>query len=167
MAIEGVIAERTRAILPVTWDALERDPRYGDDLLIALMEDIKEEVFGKQPNETELEAYPLIVINFVAKTVAIEIIPAAVDFWMNEPVSESATGTNESHTFDLRAQRLLDLRKELLLETRAKWGEVAAILGVTPHHSNSPRAAISTLNDEFLTPSPQEFPRPYTTTNFS
>ena len=167
MAIEGVIAERTRAVLPVTFDALEQDERFGDDRLLALIEGVEEELFGVIPTEPQLEAYPLVVINFVAKLVAIELINPGIDFWMSQSLSVVTRGPDETDTYVDRAAKLKELRTDLLKQTREKWGEISAILGITPKSSNAPRMKINTLADELLTPSPQEFPRPYAVTNRS
>lgn len=164
MAVEGAIAERTRGILPVTWDALQRDTsRYGDGLLRSTIDTVKERVFGTVSAPATEATYPLIVIDYVAKLAALELITPGIDFWMNEPVSESATGTDENHAFVDRAEALRELRKSLLDETRRLAPEVGPLIGYT-RLSNAPRPAINTLDDEFLTPSPQEFPRPFART---
>jgi hypothetical protein len=167
MVIEGAIAERTRAIFPVTWDALARDSRYGDGLLQTTIDTVKESVTGEViAPEDEASTYPLIVIDYIAKVVALEMISPGIDFWMNEPVSESATGTNENHSFVDRARTLSDLREQLLEETRAKAGEIAEILGYRrARRTGVPRS--NTLEDEFLTPSHQEMPRLYAPTTRS
>ena len=167
MPLEGAIAERTRAILPVTWDALAGDSRFGDGLLQTAIDYSKENVTGEVvvPAD-EATTYPLIVIDYIAKMAALEIIPPWIDFWMNQPVSESATGTNENHSFEARAEVLKELRKDLLEETRRRAGEIADILGFRRQRSTGVPLS-STIDDEFLTPSPQEFPRPYAVTDRS
>lgn len=165
MPVSGAIADRARAILPVTWDALSGDPRYGDGSLQTSIDTVKDSVFGEVVAPTAEAAYPLMAIDYAAKLVALELIPAGIDFWMNEPTSESATGTNENHTFDLRAARLAELRNILLQQTRGMAMDVANLIGYGRTTTNYPRN--SAQNDEFLTPSPQEFPRPYSATSFS
>src|SRR5947199_10804644 len=118
MPLPGDIAERTRGLLPVTWDALENDARYGDALLAAVLEIARETVLGKQSTEAEEDAMPRIVVDYVAKVAAIEIIPAGIDYWMSETVAVVTTGTNESETYTDRAAMLRLLRSDLLAETR-------------------------------------------------
>lgn len=167
MPVEGAIAERVRGILPVTWDALQSDPRFGDGLLQTAIDTAKENITGVvvAPN-TEETVYPLIVVDFIAKIAALEIIPAGIDFWMNEPVTETATGTQEAHGFVDRADKLIEQRENLLLETRMRAAEIAAILGYS-RIGNRRVPLLNTMDDEFLTPSPQEFPRPYRVTDRS
>jgi len=166
MAVEGAIAQRIRGIVPITWDAITKDVRYSDALLRTLIDTTKTSVTGTNVAPAAESAYSLLVIDFIAKVALIELIPAAIDLWMNEPTSESATGTNEMHTFVDRAEKLKELREELLKETRLKAPDIAAILGfIRTSSRNRPRS--STLNDDFLTPSPQEFQRPFRATAFS
>ena len=166
MPVEGAIAARTKGILPITWDALSKDSRYGDSLLQTVINTTKENVTGVViAPAAESTTYSLVVIDFIAKMAAIQIIPAGIDFWMNEPVSESSSGTNENHEFVDRAAQLSLLRTELLKETRLIAEDIAGILGFRRSPARIPR--LNTIDDPLLTPSPQEFPRPYRETTFS
>lgn len=152
-------------ILPVTWHALSQDTRYGDGFLGDVIDLVKEMVFGEVISTDEENTYALVIIDYAAKLAAIELCTPGIDFWMNEPVSESATGTNENHTFIDRAKQLSELRKTLIEDTRRMAGDVAALLGFRRFSPRRP--LLNTMNDELLTPSPQEFPRPYVATDFS
>jgi hypothetical protein len=165
MSVDGVIAERTRGLLPVTWNALSSDSRYGDVLISQTIDFVKAMVFGEVVLSDDEGTYPVVVIDYIAKLAAIELCTPGIDFWMNEPVSESATGTNENHTFTERVAALQELRRNLIEQTRAVAGDIASIVGFRLHSPR--RARINTLDDEFLTPSPQEFPRPFIRTAFS
>jgi len=165
MAVEGAIAERTRSLLPITWDALSRDSRYGDALLRQAVDVAKNAVFGTVVIPTAEGAYPLAAIDYTAKLAAIELCTPGIDFWMNQPSSESATGTNENHSFVDRVTALTQLRLQLIQETRRVASEIADLVNFRQFSPR--RALINTLDDEFLTPSPQEFPRPYVATDRS
>lgn len=166
MPVEGAIAERARGILPVTWDALSGDARYGDGLLQSSVDTAKESVLGQVILPADELSLPLIVINFVAKIVALEVIPAGIDFWMSEPIGLATTGTNEAISYVDRPAQLGKLRDMLLQETRTDATDIAGVVGYRRSSSRS-RMKISTPDDLFLTPSPQEFPRPYTETGRS
>lgn len=166
MPLPGDIAERTRGLLPVTWDALEGDPRYGDTLLATALEIARESVLGTQPSAAEEDVMPRIVVDYVAKVAALQMIPAGIDYWMSQTLSVVTTGTNETETYTDRAAMLRDLGKDLLIETRAKADMIAGIVNYQ-QAGHSPRPVLNTINDVLLTPSPQEFPRPYTQTPFS
>jgi hypothetical protein len=164
MPVVGAIAERVAGILPVTWDALERDSRYGDALLRTAIDTMKMRVFGTNVTPLAESAYPMIVVDYVAKLVAIDLCNPGIDFWMSEVTSTSATGTNEVVTWVDRANQLSQLRKDLLEETRLMKPEVDPLIGFTPV-TRTPRMAINTLDEDFVTPSPFEFPRPYRVTD--
>lgn len=164
MPIEGAIAERARGILPVTWDALAGDSRYGDALLQSVVDTVKEWVFGEVV-APEAETYPLIVIDYAAKLIAIELTVPGVDFWMNQSESVTTTGTDETESFTDRAEKLRELRKDLLEATRDIADEVGALIPIRRRRTGAPLS--NTLEEPFLTPSPFEFPRPYAATERS
>lgn len=166
MALNGAIAERARGIIPATWTVLSEDSgRYGDGLLQTVIDTTKERVLG-DADATE-DFLPLIVIDYLAKLTVLEIIPAGIDYWHREgPISIGTTGTNEQESFSDPIVALQQLREHLLADTRRIWPDVKPLIAYA-RLSTAPRPAISTLNDDFLTPSPQEFPRPYRPTDFT
>ena len=166
MAVEGAIAERARAELPVTWDALSLAPQFGDALLQAKIDAVKEAVFGVVVTPNAEAAYPLMVVNYVGKLVALELITPGIDYWMSEPITVSATGTQETTSYTDRAAMLLRLREDLLKQSRALWPDVSALIGFT-RVSSAPIPLLSTMEEPFITPSPFEFPRPYRETDRS
>lgn len=166
MAVVGAIADRVRGILPVTWDALSKDARFGDGLLRTVIDTKKEEIFGSVVAVSAESTYPLIVINYVAKLVVIELIPPGIDLWRSQPIVVSATGTNENTTYSDATVALQQLREDLLAETRKEWDLVRPLIDFS-RLSSAPRPLMNTIDDEFLTPSPQEFPRPYRVTDRS
>lgn len=166
MPVTGAIADRAKGIIPVTWDALSLDTRFGDARLQEALDLVKESVFGVVIAPAAESSYPLLVIDYAAKLAALELIPAGIDMWANEPISVSATGTNENTTYESRIQALLKLREQLLAETRNLAADVAALVGYRRPLSKS-LPLNSAMNDPFLTPAPQEFPRPYQATQTS
>jgi hypothetical protein len=169
MPVEGAIAERTRGTIPITWDALSRDSRFGDGLLQTTIDTVKEIVFGTVVAPLAEATYPLVLIDYTAKLAALELINPGIDFWMNQPISESATGVNENHTFTERARELRELRKILLEDTRRDRADMEALVAelVGYRRRNPGIPLLSSMDDELLTPSPQEFPRPYVATERS
>jgi hypothetical protein len=166
VAVEGAIAERTRGILPVTWDALSLAPQFGDVRLRTTIDTVKSQVFGTVVAPTAESVYPLTVIDYVAKLVALELITPGIDYWMSEPITVSTTGTNETTSYTDRANSLRQLREDLLKETRLLWPTVQPLIGFT-QISGAPLPRSSTMDEPFITPSPLEFPRPYRVTDRS
>jgi len=168
MAISGMIADRTRGILPITWHALLTDTvRYGETFLQVAIDTAKEDVTGEVIAASEEDtAYSYLVRDFIAKKAVLQIIPAGIDFWMNQTIAESAEGTHEVTSFTDRAQQLRELYTLLLNEIKGLEDEIAEILGFR-RHSTVGLPAINTLDDEFLTPSHQEISRPFRATSRS
>jgi hypothetical protein len=152
-------------VLPLTWDALATDDRYGEGLLAMALAIAREAVLGEQPTDVEEDALPLLVVDYVAKIAVIEIIPAGIDYWMSQTIAVATSGTNETETYTDRAAMLRSLLQDLLAETRANADDIAALVGY--HKPVAARPRLNTINDVLLTPSPQEFPRPYTQTPLS
>lgn len=167
MAVQGIIAERAKDILPSTWDMLSKLPYFGDEALRRAVDAVKAMVFGEVvPPPSEVQ-YPVLVVDYVAKLVALDLITPGIDSWRAEgPISVSATGTNENTTYSDPVAALEALRKDLLDETRKMWPLVNPLITYSPI-SVGPRAISNTINEEFLTPSPQEFGRPYRVTDRS
>lgn len=166
MAVEGEIAQRTKAIMPITWDALSKDSRYGEELLRQTIDTVKERVTGEVIDPENEGNYPLVVIDYLSKLSALELINPGIDFWMSQPVSTTTTGTSEDVSYPSRTAELRNLRAFLISEVRKLEPEVMPLIDFT-RLSRPPRASSSTQNDPFLTPSPQEFPRPFKDTPFS
>lgn len=166
MALEGVIAERTRALLPITWDALATDSRFGDDLLLTAIETAKFSVAGEVVVPMAESAYSLFIRDYIAKVAVLNLIPAGIDYWMSTSLTETTHGPDEEVTYADRAETLRKLYDIILREVKDKADEVAAVLGFR-FRSAKAVPKLSTIDDVFLTPSPQEFPRPYIETGLS
>lgn len=153
--------------MPSTWDMLEKLPAFGDVLLQRVIDGVETMVFGiAVPPAAEVQ-YSLIVVDYVAKLSALELINPGIDAWRAEgPVSVSATGTNENTAYSDPIVALQELRKNLLEETRKMEPLVEPLIDYQRVSSGS-IPVLNTINDEFLTPSPQEFQRPYRVTDRS
>lgn len=161
MAVEGPIAEFARGQLPYTWDALLRDATFGEGLLQQTVDTVKEIVFGTVIPVLDESDFPLRVLRWCGKKVALELISAGIDLWMNQEQQISATGTSEVVSFEERSKRLEELGKRLLAEVLREEAEIMALLG-KPKIRNIPRMGITTADDDLLlTPDPRGFPLPY------
>ena len=165
MPVAGAIADAARGLLPVTWDALSQDARFGDGFLQDKIDLIEEILFGAPIAVADEDTYPLRVINYAGKLVALELVTPGIDFWMNEQVMVTATGTNETDTFVDRPEKLRQLYDRLAWETRRDQNMIYALLGRTVPSRGLPRPDISTpATDVLLTPDPRGFPAPFSTT---
>lgn len=166
MAVDGAIAERTRGILPVTWDMLSQDARYGESLLRTTIDTVKEEIFGVVTVPSLEATLPLIVIDYAAKRVALQLITPGIDAWRDSPIVVTTTGTNENTTYSDPVEALRLLRENLLAETKLAWPMVQPLIDFR-RVSGARVPVLNTIDDELLTPSPQEFGRPYRVTDRS
>lgn len=168
MPITGVIADRVKGLIPVTWDALNSDARVGDGPLQTAIDLGKEMVTGEVIDPSQEAVYPLLVIDYIAKLAVIEIAPAGIDFWMNNSMSVNSTGTNEVISYIDRAQQLQSLRDDLIQETRLKQPEISKLVGYWIDNGRAvPQMSSASINPYHLTPSPEEFPRPWRITEYS
>lgn len=168
MALSGAIADRLRGLIPITWDALSNDPRVGDAPLQSAIDVAKATVTGAVVNPTAEQNYAVVVVDYIAKVAAIEITPAGIDYWMNQSIGFSSTGTNESLSYTDRARQLAEMRVVLVEETRTKQMEISKLIQYWVDNGRAvPQLSSATINPFHLTPSPEEFPRPYRQTQYS
>lgn len=168
MPVVGPIAEYTRGIIPITWDALLNDPRVGDSVLQQAVDLAKTNTTGTVVPPSQEQNYPLVAIDYMAKLAAIEICRSGIDFWMNQATDVSASGTNEHISYIDRASTLSDLRKQLITETRDLSLEISKLIGYYIDSGRAvPQLSSANINPFHNTPSPEEFPRPYKQTPYS
>lgn len=153
----GAIADRAKSFIPVTWDALLGDSRYGEDLLQGRVERAKFEVLGvTAPSEQAELTIEENLLEHLAKRTVVKVIPAGIEFWADRPISVTTTGTQEVVSYESRINQLRELFRQLS-------GEVAAEEPIlTPILRTSGFPAVSDGQDDILiTANPHEFPPTY------
>lgn len=115
----GLIAKRVRAHMPVTYAALVNDANIGESMIQDTI-DIVKTLYYATNVDPSLEAtnYGSIVCDYLAKVTAINIIPSAIDYWLDRPVTISLSGTNESMTKPDRIEGLWKLHEKLLRDVK-------------------------------------------------
>lgn len=127
--LTGAIYRRARGIIPISWSALEDSDKYGDALLQERIEIAKLSVFGMSVPVANESTYDIRVQNFVAKVAVVSLIPTAVDYWLDQKISISATGTNENAVWPNRIEALWKIHERLTSEIAADRPLVEDILG--------------------------------------
>lgn len=156
----GAIAERAKSFIPITWDGLNGDPRYGTSMLQGRVERAKYEVLGSSaPIESAEITLPENQIEHIAKRAVVKIIPAAIEFWIDKPISKNTTGTSEVVSYESRVQALRLLFAQLQQEIATEEPIVTPILQTTGFPAVS-----DGQNDILVTANPHEFPPAYTGT---
>jgi hypothetical protein len=126
----GRVYRLARLKIPVAWDALKRYPDYGDVGLTTLIQLNEVRVLGLPLTIAEENGLDARVANYIAHLAAVEAIPAAIDYWTNQIVSQTARGADEVHTFPDRIRaneeqlkRLNALTDKLRLEAEEGIGK--------------------------------------------
>lgn len=133
----SAIAENARDEIPIAWNALttamtaagQATPAVDADLFQRKLDSVHMELFGVIIDDATEAALDRLVLEYAGKTLALKVIPAALDFWASQTTSVTASGgRNESKQYTDRAAQLRELRKILIEDTRAMWGEVSGLL---------------------------------------
>lgn len=124
----GAIYKKARSIIPVTWNALEDYSEYGDELLQGRIEAAKIRIIGHEVPVEDEETYDIRVQEFIAKVAALAIIPAGIDYWMNQKQSATATGTNEVISYPDRIRGLEKIQERLLAEIANDRAEIEELI---------------------------------------
>jgi hypothetical protein len=155
------IAVAARDELPETWAALLASPNFGEEALERRMNTLMYRAFGAPMDEAEQEALSPVLISYMGKKLAIDIIVPGIDYWSKQALSLSA-GERESKAYKDRAEDLKELRKQLVADTAALLGEVEAELPFVPRRlTDTARVQQSGLLDPHVTPDPNAFPGIY------
>lgn len=127
----GAIWRAARALEPVSWDSLHSYPDYGDPELQRVIELAKLRVLATVvPVDDEASLDPRIV-DFVAKKVLSEnVLYAAISFWSDQVVQQSARGnTDEVKTYPDRLRAAQEAIQRYRDDLSRQAGEVAELLG--------------------------------------
>lgn len=151
------ITIRAKAIIPVTWDALTSAKQVDDSVLVGPIEYAEAFYLEEIPTAEEQNAMSPLVIEFIAKTAVLNMIGPAIDFWMEQAESVVTTGTNETTSYPDRIKALENLKKSLLEELAKLEPVVSPLLPVVQTRRGGSAPRMSSINDELLTPNPQDF----------
>lgn len=128
MALNGDIALRARGEIPETWDALARSTVYGELLLQLRIDFVKFQLFGTVCDaHLEATSYSPAQLMLAGKRVAISIIPGGADFWSNQMITETTTGTNEVRQFPDRINSLWKIYARLATEVAELEGGIPGL----------------------------------------
>lgn len=155
----GAIYRSARGIIPITWDALEKSSNYGDSLLQERIETVKLTVFGAQVAVDDEASYDIRIIEFIAKLVAIQVIPAGVDYWLSQHETFTATGVQETASYPDRVKALWEIYAKLqaqIVEDREIIDELLDVTTNTRPLIGVPEASAG-AEEGFKTPLPVKY----------
>lgn len=117
--LTGAIAQRVQEYIPILYAKLSTNGSYGDKLLQSRIDYAKFLLFSTVVNAAmEATVYNPILMDYTAKTAVVNIIPAGIDFWGDQPTSVSLSGTNETESFPNRTDLLWRIHERMLEELR-------------------------------------------------
>lgn len=151
------ITTRVRNILPITWDAMTSDSRVDDSVLTDPVLYAEMLFLSNEPTDDEQKEMNRLVVEFIAKYATVELIPSAIDYWLEQKLSVVTTGTNETITYPERIRALEKLKGSLLAELARLEPIVAPLIPAIQTRRGASAPRLSSINDDLLTPSPQDF----------
>jgi hypothetical protein len=168
--LKDEIEEGARDELPETFDALIESNNFGEAGLARRKSLVMARVWGRQLDDTEIDALDPRVQAYAAKMLARTLIGPGIDYWANQVLTQSA-GTTEQVSYDAqRVQALKDADKRLAAEIAELLPDVEVILppaqltaGAAPHVGQAGRlgTAGAMQEGEMGTPYPYDFPPAY------
>jgi hypothetical protein len=153
----GAVYRAARALEPVSWDSLRNYPDYGDPELQRLIDLAKLRVFkAPVPAANEASIDPR-VIDYLAKKVLVDnVLSAAISFWSNQVVSQTARGnTEEVATYPDRIRIAEAALERYRADLATQAAEVDEVLGSTTSRYDAPMVNTS---GPLLTPGLDEYP---------
>jgi hypothetical protein len=159
----GAIWRAARALEPVSWDSLRAYSDYGDVELQRVIELAKLRVLAAAtPVGDEASLDPRIVDFIAKKALAENVLYAAISFWSDQVVQQTARGNSEEVvTYPDRIKAASDAIQRYRDDLARQAGEVASLLGSVSGAYDAP--ALDGVGS-LLTPGLDEYrPMPVTT----
>lgn len=158
--LRGIIARQVRSLMPVTWEALKNADYYGESLLAERVGIAKALALPAALVGQDETVFTALMRDYIATLAAIEIIPAGIEYWMQQKIMVSATGTNESTSYTDRQAAFL---KSLLPRLLAKAAQLAANPSVIALANSSYESPAISGNDDgqLITSDPYTFPEAF------
>lgn len=153
---QGLIAQQVRSLMPATWDALSKVDYMGPALLSERILIAKYMALPAVVATQDEVGFSPLMRDYIATLAAIEIIPAGLEYWAQQKISISTTGTNETTSFTDRQYAML---KGLLPVLRAKAASLASNPSIIPQLSLLGEGPAVSGNDDgvLITQSPFDF----------
>jgi hypothetical protein len=158
---DSPIALAARDELPETWDKLLEASTFGEAALERRLNVLLYRAFGTPLDEDEQEALDPVLVSYLGKRLALDLIIPGIDYWSKQVLSLSA-GERETKAYKDRAEDLKELRKLLIDDTTRMLPEVQAALPLIPRPASDTikvlEAGFSTVH---VTADPFGFPPQY------
>jgi hypothetical protein len=153
----GAVYRAARALEPVSWESLRNFPEYGDLELQRVIDLAKLRLMGTVVPAADEDSLDDRIVDYLAKRVLVDnVLYAAVSFWSDQVVQQSARGnSDEIKTYPDRIRTAQEARKRYLEDLERQEGEVTKLLGSSSSAYDAP--ALDTTGP-LLTPGLDEYP---------
>lgn len=129
----GAVWRAARGLSPVAWDALRGYRDYGDTELQRVIELAKLRVLRATVSADDESSLDLRVIDFIAKKLLVSnVLPAAIDYWTNMIVMQSArASSNEIKSYPDRIRAVEGQITRFEKQLGEQMSEIDEILGTS------------------------------------
>jgi hypothetical protein len=164
----GAIVDGAQMYLPVTFQYLQKDSRFGDRAMQQNAELIKLKVLGYTMPPDQEAQIELVLLDFLSKRVALELITPGIDFWSRQLRTSTSTQTSEVSSFPDMIASLKDLRVSLANQLADDWRYVQLLDPSVPNRRvvPMPQSSLGGPDDPWsgrhVTRDPQSMPRLHT-----
>lgn len=159
----GLVADAAKAHLAQTFDRLADDDHYGSAFIARAVAVVKRRVMLNPPTVGDENMLDELVIDYLGKLVALELMPAAVDYWAVQYQSES-TGNDPTETasYPDRLKALEMLENELLKQVRRDEAMIVPLINGQRLRAASDGPSIDEDDDFRVTDDPRSHPPVHT-----
>lgn len=154
--IHGLVGRSVASIIPLTWDNLKNSPIYGEAQLSRRIEATKHRLLGVTMAESDESGWSVLLVDYISKCCALDLIPTAIEFWMRQKITITTTGTSETTSFSDPIPALRDLQKRLTVEVAQLAGS-PDIVALSTQRGEAPGLS-GNDDDTFVTENPFDFP---------
>lgn len=156
----GAIADYARVYLGAeTFDAIVSDPEQGEGVVAKAVGAVKSRVFTTPPDTDSEVMLPQLVLSYLGKLTALELMPAARSFW-NTKEQSKVVGNRPAEviTFPSRQAYLDELSKSLLDSADRDWPLVLPMIDTPLLQTTANGPMIDEDEDCHVTRDPRDFP---------
>lgn len=164
----GAIVDGAAMYLPVTFDYLQRDARFGDRAMQQKAELVKWKVLGYTVTPDQEQQFEIVLLDFLSKRTALDLIGPGIDFWSRQLRTSTSSQTSEVSAFPDMIASLKELRMDLARQLTEDWRQVQLLAPSTPNRKVVPMPTSSLggpnapWTGRHITKSPQEMPHLHT-----
>ena len=157
----GPIVDGISVVMPITFNALRNDVRFGDRWLQQAANMAQWRIFGSvSPPDIEADTYHPLVLDYLSKRVALALIKPGVDYWSRQQKTVTTTQTSEVASYPDMIASLRELGRGLRHELTQEWRDIQALVPGLPqrHVMPYPTTSLACQGQSYVTRDPSEMP---------